>query len=84
METMNSRILKSINKKKAQVVCIGTPGDLTYPFEHLGTNANVLEEIASGSHPVCEKIKNAKLPMMIVGRDALTRTDSEAILKRSK
>lgn len=63
---------------------IGSSADLTYPFEHLGSNANVLEELASGSHPLAEKFKGAKLPLMIIGRDALTRPDSEAILSKAK
>ena len=66
------------------MLLVGTPVDLTYPFEHLGTNADVLEEIAAGTHPVCEKIKGAKLPLMIVGRDAISRKDGESILKCTK
>jgi NADH-quinone oxidoreductase subunit G len=31
-----------------------------------------------------EDIKNAKLPMIIVGRDALSRSDSQAILNSLK
>lgn len=37
-----------------------------------------------GSHEVCEEIKKAKLPMVIIGRDALTRADGETILSKTK
>jgi len=81
---LNSRILKTKHRKNPKVYNIGTQVDLTYEYEHLGSTARVLEEILKGDHAVCQEIKNAKLPMMIVGRDALTRKDSEAILKKSK
>lgn len=81
---LNSRILKATNKSKTQVVSLGSSADLTYSYDHLGSNPSVLEEILSGSHPICERFTNAKLPMMIVGRDALTRSDSEAIVQKVK
>lgn len=81
---LNSRILKSKHRKNPKVYSIGTPVDLTYEYEHLGSTAKVLDEILSGNHAFCADVKNAKLPMIIVGRDALTRRDSEAILKRTK
>lgn len=40
---LNSRILKTVNKNKTKVYVVGSSNDLTYPFEHLGSNANVLE-----------------------------------------
>lgn len=81
---LNSRILKTVNKNKTKVYVIGSSGDLTYPYEHLGSNASVLEEISSGSHPIAEKLKGAKLPLMIVGRDAISRPDGAAILSKAK
>lgn len=50
---LNSRILKSINKNKVKVYSVGSAADLTYPYEHLGSNANTLDDIASGKHTVC-------------------------------
>mgnify|MGYP003353892821 CR=1 FL=1 len=49
---LNSRILKAINKKKAKVLSVGTPADLTYPYTHLGNTASTLSEIVSGKHAV--------------------------------
>lgn len=79
---LNSRILKTVNKNKTKVYVIGSSADLTYPFEHLGSNANALDSLESS--PVAEKFKSAKLPLMIIGRDALTRPDSAAILQKAK
>jgi NADH dehydrogenase/NADH:ubiquinone oxidoreductase subunit G len=81
---LNSRILKAINKKKARILSIGTPADLTYAYTHLGNTATTLSEIASGKHAISEKLKAAKLPMMIVGRDVLSRSDSQAVLSTAR
>jgi NADH dehydrogenase (ubiquinone) Fe-S protein 1 len=81
---LNSRILKAITKKKAKVLSVGTPADLTYAYSHLGNSANVLADLASGQHPAAEELKAAKLPMIIVGYDALTRSDSHAILNSAR
>ena len=77
---LNSRILKSINKKKTKIFNVGTPTDLTYAYTHLGNSASTLSELASGTHPAAEELKASKLPLMIVGQDALTRSDSQAII----
>jgi NADH-quinone oxidoreductase subunit G len=43
-----------------------------------------LAEIAEGRHAVCEELKAAKLPLLIIGHDALTRSDTPAILSTAK
>ena len=77
---LNSRILKAINKKKTKIFNIGTAADLTYAYNHLGNSASTLTELASGQHSASQDLESAKLPLMIVGHDALTRSDSAAIL----
>jgi NADH dehydrogenase/NADH:ubiquinone oxidoreductase subunit G len=81
---LNSRILKTTRKRNIEVISIGSSTDLTYPYEHLGSNPAILREIEAGTHPICSKIQAAKLPLMIVGRDALTRNDGDAILNSTK
>jgi len=81
---LNSRILKAVNKKKTKIYNIGTPADLTYAYNHIGSSAAVLNEIVAGTHSVCEELKTAKLPLMIVGHDVLTRVDSQGILGACK
>ena len=63
---------------------MGTPADLSYHYTHLGNSATTLADIASGNHSAAEDLKAAKLPLMIVGRDALTRKDSHAILNSTR
>lgn len=81
---LNSRILKAVNKKRSKIYNIGTPSDLTYEYEHLGNTAKTINELLNGTHELCEEIKKAKLPMLIVGRDALNRADGEALLGKIK
>lgn len=81
---LNSRILKAVNKKRSKVYTIGTPNDLTYEYEHLGNTAKTINELLNGTHEVCEEVKKAKLPTIIIGRDALTRSDGPALLNKVK
>ena len=67
----NSRILRAVRNNNLKVFLIGTPQDLTYKYVHLGSSTKVLAEIADGKHPFAERLKKAKLPMVIVGGNAL-------------
>ena len=48
---LNSRILRATRRNNLKVFLIGPPNDLLYNYVHLGNNASILEEIASGNHP---------------------------------
>ncbi|XP_022666131.1 NADH-ubiquinone oxidoreductase 75 kDa subunit, mitochondrial-like isoform X2 [Varroa destructor] len=75
----NARIRKTWIGSDLEVALIGPRIDLTYSYEHLGDNPNLLPEIAKGSHPFSAKLKAAKNPMIIVGSEALQRTDGVAL-----
>jgi len=81
---LNARIRKRYLRGGLQVAVIGDALDLTYKYEHLGTDAALLAKIADGSHPAATMLKNAKKPMIIVGMAALTRLDGAAILAAAK
>ena len=81
---LNARIRKRYLRGAFQVAVIGEATDLTYKYEHLGANADLLSKIADGSHPFAAALKNAKKPMIIVGMAALTRADGAAILAAAK
>jgi NADH dehydrogenase (ubiquinone) Fe-S protein 1 len=59
---------------------VGGSADLTYEYKHLGNSPDVLQKINDGTHAVCAELKNAKLPMVIVGRDVFTRSDAPVII----
>lgn len=41
-----------MTKNKTKVYVVGSPADLTYQYEHLGSNATVLDDIESGSNKI--------------------------------
>ena len=58
-------------KNKLKIYSICDAGDLTYPYQNIGSNTSIIREIVSGSHEISHKIKKAKKPMIIIGDSAL-------------
>ena len=54
----NARIRKAVVKNNLQVGIVGTPYDLTYEFDHLGTSPKTVIDILDGKHPFSAKIAN--------------------------
>ena len=78
---LNTRIRKRYLERNFPIALVGEEADLTYKYDHLGTDVNVLEEIASGKHPFAKVLKSAEKPMLILGEAALGRSDAAAIAK---
>ncbi len=76
---INTRIRKRWRKGGFQVGVVGPKAELAYRHQHLGESADVLEQIAAGTHPFAEVLKAAKKPMLILGQGALTRSDAAVI-----
>jgi len=76
---LNSRIRKRYLQGGFKVGLIGKKSDLTYDYEYLGESANLLDQVANGSHPFVECLRAAERPMIILGMAALTRPDSVSI-----
>tara|TARA_B100001123_G_scaffold124919_1_gene145555 strand:- start:698 stop:2737 length:2040 start_codon:yes stop_codon:yes gene_type:complete len=68
---LNARIRKAYLKNKLKIYAIGDAGDLTYPYQIIGSNTSVIKEIISGNHVISNKIKKAKKPIVIIGDSAL-------------
>jgi NADH-quinone oxidoreductase subunit G len=56
--------------------------DFTFPVEQLGTDPSVIDDILEGTHSLCKVISQAKNPMVILGYEALTRSDGEVFLNK--
>jgi NADH dehydrogenase (ubiquinone) Fe-S protein 1 len=54
----NARIRKAVLKNGLAVGLIGSPYNLTYEYDHLGTNPNVILDILDGKHPFSSRIAN--------------------------
>ena len=81
---LNARIRKCVEEDGLEVGLIGYPVEHNYAYAHLGTSTQTLKEIADGTHPVCEKLRTAKFPMIITSSNVLAREDGEAVLNNLK
>ena len=68
---LNARIRKAYKNKNIKIYSIGNPGDLTYPYEFIGSNTSIIRDITLGTHRISEKIKKSKKPLIILGQSAL-------------
>jgi len=76
---VNARIRKAWIHNELDVAMVGKATDLTYDYEHLGEDMSVLQEIADGTHPYAEVLKNAKRPVIIVGSKPLNESGGESL-----
>jgi len=81
---LNARIRKAYLKNKPKIYSVGDPGDLTYPYQNIGSNTSIIRDIASGSHEVSDKIKKSKRPLIIIGESALNDEVGEYIFETLK
>jgi len=80
----NARLRKCWIHNELDLALVGPQVDLTYDYDHLGDSTEVLEQLANGTHPYCERLKAAKKPCVIVGSEALQRGDNSAVLRASQ
>jgi len=59
---------------------VGENVDLTYSYDHLGIDPNILLEIQAGNSPFTGILNKAERPMIILGQGALCRDDGSVIL----
>jgi len=76
---VNARIRKAYLKGKLKIYSIGDAGDLTYPYEVIGSDPTALSD-----KKLAEIFASAKNPVVILGTAALARTDGAAIFAAAK
>ena len=54
--------------------------DLTYPYEHLGSEPAALEQLLAGNSPFLQTLASAQSPAIVLGPGTLRRADRDAIL----
>ncbi|MFC0408163.1 NADH-quinone oxidoreductase subunit NuoG [Roseomonas elaeocarpi] len=79
---LNARIRKRwANSSALSVGYVGPAGlDLTYAAEHLGDGADILATLEQGDGAFAKTLREAKNPLVILGRGALARPDGAAVL----
>jgi len=68
---LNARARKAWVGNELDVALVGAEVELTYEYEHLGTNTSVVKQLCDGSHPFAKRLAAAKRPMIVVGGAAL-------------
>ena len=81
---LNSRIRKSYIKNKLKIYSIGDAGDLTYPYENIGSSTSVIREIVTGTHKISDKLKKALKPIVIIGDSALCGKSGKYVFEALK
>ena len=81
---LNARIRKAYINNRLKIYSIGNPGDLTYPYQSIGSNTSVIREIVSGSHEISGKIKKSKKPLVIIGESALYEKTGQYVFETLK
>mmetsp|Transcript_21499 Transcript_21499/g.23925 ORF Transcript_21499/g.23925 Transcript_21499/m.23925 type:complete len:402 (-) Transcript_21499:36-1241(-) len=81
---LGSRIRQRVDEQGLEVGIVGYAPNLKHKYLHLGNTTNTLKEIAEGTHPASAKLREAKLPMIIVSSHALSREDGEGVLNTLK
>ena len=76
---LNARIRKHWLNKNVPIALIGEYAELNYDYEYLGDNPADLKSFKGARTGFAKIFKNAKNPMLILGSDALTRSDAAAI-----
>lgn len=77
---LNTRLRKGYVHNEQNIALIGPKVNLSYEYEHLGSDASLVRDIASGNHPFAKKLKAAKKPLIIVGANQLARKDGAAFV----
>ena len=81
---LNARIRKAYLKNNLKIYSIGDVGDLTYPYEIIGSSTSIIKEIVSGTHTLSNKIKKSKKPMIIIGESALRENSGKYVFESLK
>jgi NADH-quinone oxidoreductase subunit G len=66
------------------VAVVGPQAELTYRTDYLGAGPQTLAEIAAGSHPFAQVLKDAERGMIVLGQGALARPDGAAVLATAR
>lgn len=78
---VNTRLRKGYLRHGLDLAVIGEKVDLTYDYDHLGTDASAVIDLAAGRGAGAERLKTAKKPLIIVGSGVADHPDGAVILQ---
>ena len=77
---INSRILRKSKESNYSIGLLGKENQLNYGYNFLGEDPRTINDLISGSHAFCSKLKTMNKPIMIIGQGALTGNSGEDFL----
>ena len=81
---LNARIRKAYVNNKVKIYSIGDPGDLTYPYEKIGSKTSDIEDLVHDKNLISSKLKKSKKPLIIIGESALKGKKGQYIFESLK
>ena len=78
---VNTRLRKGWIAGGMEIGLIGEASDLTYDYNHIGTNPSDIDGLIKETKGFAKALKAAKQPAIIVGSHALAREDGAQILR---
>jgi len=81
---INARIRKRFLTGKLKIAAIGLDADLTYKYQNLGNEVQILQDILDGKSVYNQILEKSSNPMLIIGEELLKREDGEMILNLAK
>ena len=81
---LNARIRKSYLNNNTKIISLNNLGDLTYPYESLDGQTQLLKDIFDGNNEISKQIINANKPMIILGESLLNSNSSRYLFNMTK
>lgn len=81
---LNLNLRQRFFKGNFKCLSIGSSVDLTFPVSFLGSNLKILKGIAEGNNLVCQDLKLAKNPTLVLNSELFKRTDGNNLLEMLK
>lgn len=76
---LNLNLRQRFLKGNFKLLNLGTMLDLTFPIYNLGSNFNILNFLAEGTHISCQDIKNAEFPVVMTNTELFKRNDAKIL-----
>ena len=81
---LNARIRKAYLQNKTKIISLNDVGDLTYPYEALVGDIELIKDIIEDKHQISKLIKEAKKPLIVFGHSALKMNSAKYIFESIK
>ncbi len=81
---LNARIRKVYLKNKIKIISLNNVGDLTYPYESLNSDTDIINEIVEDKHNISKIIDDSKKPIVIIGQSILSAKSGKYVFEKIK